>query len=104
MTELMGSFEASHTPCSGFHPQTNGQVERYNQTLVSPIQRYVYEQLDDWDQHANAPTYACNSQVHQPIGFSPFEIIIITPPCHMALENVEKSRNQRIRKQNYSQC
>ena len=32
-----------------FHPQTNGQVERYNQNIVGNFRTYVEDHQDRWD-------------------------------------------------------
>lgn len=39
---------------SSYHPQTNGQAERFNRTLLSALRRYVAEELNDWDKFTDA--------------------------------------------------
>ena len=34
---------------STYHPQTNGQVERYNRTILAMLRNYVNEYQNDWD-------------------------------------------------------
>ena len=47
-----------------YHPQANGQVERFNRTLTSALRKYVGEHLKDWDLFSDAITLAYNTQVH----------------------------------------
>ena len=41
---------------SAYHPQTNGQTERYNRTIVSMLRNYVNEHQNDWDKYATSLT------------------------------------------------
>ena len=50
---------------STYHPQTNGQVERYNCTILAMLRNYVNEHQDDWDRHATVLSYAYNNHVHR---------------------------------------
>ena len=39
-----------------YHPQANGQVERYNRTNLAALRTYVADHLRDWDQYTDALT------------------------------------------------
>jgi hypothetical protein len=46
---------------TSFHPQTDGQTERMNQTLEQYLRCYVNYQQDDWVQMLPLAQFACNS-------------------------------------------
>ena len=69
-----------HVRTTAYHPQTNGQAERYNRTLVTRLVHYVSEHQNDWDQYVQPLTYAYNSQVHRTTGFTPFELVLNKAP------------------------
>ncbi|KZS20857.1 Uncharacterized protein APZ42_012348 [Daphnia magna] len=62
-------------PSTCERPQTNGQVERANRTLVSTIKSYVNLSHDDWDLHIPMATLAINSARQSTTKRSPFELI-----------------------------
>jgi len=35
---------------TAYHPQTNGQVERYNRTMASQLRHYVADDTSRWDE------------------------------------------------------
>jgi Integrase core domain len=43
------------------HPSTNGQVERFNQTVLKSVAHFVSEHQNDWDEIAGGATYAYNT-------------------------------------------
>ena len=71
---------------STYHPQTNGQVERFNRTLLAALRHYVLDHPRDWDEFTPVLTYAYNSQIHRTTGFAPFELTLARPPPHLALQ------------------
>ena len=81
---------------SAYHPQTNGQAERYNRTLLAGLRRYVAEDLRDWDKFCHAITYAYNSHVHRATGLAPFELVLSRPPAHLAVENTESIDTEKL--------
>ena len=60
---------------SPYHPQTDGLVERFNQTLQSMLRKAASEEGKDWDKLINYVLFAYR-EVHQAsTGFSPFELV-----------------------------
>ena len=57
---------------TAFHPQTDGQTERLNQTLETMIRSYINFQQNDWQQILPILEFAYNNSVHESTGRSPF--------------------------------
>lgn len=47
-----------HRISAAYHPQTNGLVERFNQTLVNSLTKLAGEKTDEWDQYIDAILFA----------------------------------------------
>jgi len=58
-----------------YHPQTNGQVERYNRIIVGQLRTYVEEHQDRWDELVSMLTLAYNSRPQQSNGVSTLEFV-----------------------------
>ncbi|CDF34164.1 unnamed protein product [Chondrus crispus] len=69
-----------------YHPQASGQVERFNHTLTSALQKYVGEHPKDWDLFSDAVTLAYNTQVHRTTNMAPFELVLARAPRSIALQ------------------
>ena len=74
---------------SAYHPQTNGQVERFNRTILNSLRGYVSERQDDWDEYTSALTFAYNCRIHTSLGLAPFELVLSRPPPTLAVESPE---------------
>ena len=59
---------------TAFHPQTDGQTERANRTLIEQLRSHVDEHQGDWDLLLPQLQRANNSAVCFSTGFSPFEM------------------------------
>jgi hypothetical protein len=71
---------------TAYHPQTNGQVERYNRTILAALRGYVARRQDDWDEFTAALTYAYNCRVHSSLGMPPLELVLTRPPPTTSLQ------------------
>lgn len=59
-------------PSTAYHPQTDGQTERANRTLIEQLRHYVSHNQDDWSKYLPQLEFAVNSAVNDSIGMSPF--------------------------------
>jgi hypothetical protein len=65
---------------TAYHPQTNGQVERFNRTIINSLRGYVERRQNDWDKYTSAITFGYNCRVHSSLNLAPFELILFGPP------------------------
>jgi hypothetical protein len=71
---------------TAYHPQTNGQVERYNRTIIASLRRYVSARQDDWDEYTSAVTFAYNCRVHSSLGMPLLELALTRPPLSLSIQ------------------
>ena len=63
------------TRTSGYHPQGNGAVERYNKTLVERLSLLmVQEDQTDWEDCIPQALFDYNSTPHSSTGLTPFQL------------------------------
>ncbi|KAK7910160.1 hypothetical protein WMY93_014844 [Mugilogobius chulae] len=58
-----------------YHPQTDGLVERFNQTLKRMLQKFVSDTGKDWDRWLPFVLFAYREVPQSSTGFSPFELL-----------------------------
>ncbi len=69
---LLGIRAIKTTP---YHPQTDGMVERFNQTLKAMLRKFVSETGSDWDQWLPYLLFAYREVPQASTGYSPFELL-----------------------------
>lgn len=60
---------------TAYHPQTDGLVERFNQTLKSMLKKFVAANGKDWDRWLPYLLFAYREVPQASTGFSPFELL-----------------------------
>ena len=55
---LFSITKTDHRISSAYHPQTNGLVERFNQTLLRSLVKVVIKNQTDWDQKLDGVLFA----------------------------------------------
>jgi hypothetical protein len=70
--ELMRLLGIKLKMSTAYHPQTNGQAERMNRTLIQTLRIYTNHRQDDWDLYLDAAEFAYNDTEQDSIHMTPF--------------------------------
>ncbi|MCO5564104.1 hypothetical protein L7F22_017760 [Adiantum nelumboides] len=75
-----------------YHPQTDGQSEIVNSTILDLLKSYVNEvgQQTQWEKYLPLVEYAYNNTVHTSTGKTPFEIVEGIPKVPLILRTKEQ--------------
>lgn len=65
---------------SAYHPETDGQTERQNQTLEQYLRCYCSLEQDDWSLWISVAEFAYNDSLHATIKTTPFQAYHGMPP------------------------
>ena len=63
---------------SAYHPESQGDLERFHQTLKNMIRSYCFDTEKDWDEGIHLLLFAVRESIQESLGFSPFEFVF----CH----------------------
>jgi transposase InsO family protein len=68
---------------TAYHPQTDGQTERQNQTLEQYLRTYCNYEQDDWARLLSLAEFAYNDSQHATTGASPFQLNYVRDPSRI---------------------
>ena len=77
LQKCCGVIPSRTTP---YHPEGNGQVERFNRTLLGMLRTLPQSHRSSWHQHINKMTHAYNCTRNDATGFSPFQLLFGRSP------------------------
>ena len=60
---------------SAYHPESQGALERFHQTLKNMIRSYCFDTEKDWDEGIHLLLFAVRESVQESLGFRPFELV-----------------------------
>ena len=72
---LFSITKTDHRISSAYHPQTNGLVERFNQTLQQSLVKVVNKNQTDWDQKLDGVLFAYRTAQQKSTRYTPFELM-----------------------------
>ena len=70
----------TRTQTTAYHPQGNGQVERFNRTLESMLSKVASENQRNWDENLQKVLFAYRTAVHDSTGYTPFLVMFGRSP------------------------
>ncbi|OMH78852.1 Retrovirus-related Pol polyprotein from transposon [Zancudomyces culisetae] len=92
--EFWGAYSGiKHSPTTSYRPQSNGQVERLNQTFKNALVKQCRKDKDNWDQYIWKTLLAIRTLRNQATQLSPAELLygmkittpsIWTPPAEVS--------------------
>ncbi|KAL0148578.1 hypothetical protein M9458_056125 [Cirrhinus mrigala] len=80
MADLAQLLKVKQLRTSVYHPQTDGLVERFNQTLKQMLRRVASEDKKDWDLMLPYVLFGVREVPQASTGFTPFELLFGRQP------------------------
>jgi transposase InsO family protein len=92
LCKIAGVKRTRTTP---YHPQGNGQCERFNQTLIKMLRTLESERKSDWKSAISALVHAYNVTKCEVTGYSPYHLMFGRTP-RLAIDAVLGILGQRV--------
>ncbi|OMH81800.1 Retrovirus-related Pol polyprotein from transposon [Zancudomyces culisetae] len=64
-----------HHPTTSYRPQSNGQVERFNQTLKNVLSKLCWKDKENWDRYLWRAMLIARTMKHRILGVSPSKML-----------------------------
>ena len=84
---------------SAYHPESQGALERFHQTLKNMIKAYCFDTEKDWDEGIYLLLFAARESVQESLGFSPIELVFghtVRGPLKFLKENILCSKDNSL--------
>jgi len=75
MNNLFQQLGVTHLYSTVYHPQTNGQIERFNATMDGKIAALCNDRRTNWDEMLQFVTFNYNTSLHATTKQTPFEMM-----------------------------
>ncbi|XP_066958980.1 uncharacterized protein [Macrobrachium rosenbergii] len=89
-----------HITSVPYHPESQGVVERFHQTLKSILKKHCYEQGDEWDKVLPFALFALRNHPNASTSVAPFELLFghkVRGPLEIFSEILESGRRGDVK-------
>lgn len=83
LKHLVTMTKGSHRISTAYHPESQGLVERFNQTLQKMLVKTCSSGQDDWDEYLDEMLFAYRTVPQKSSKMSPFEVMFGRQPDNM---------------------
>ena len=73
--QVMHELKIQQYKLIAYHPESQGALERFHQTLKRMMRTYCLETGKDWEDGIHLLLFAARESVQELLGFSPFELV-----------------------------
>ena len=73
--QVMCELGIQQRKSSAYHPQSQGAIERFHQSMKFMLKSYCHDNDRDWDEGLPLVLFAARETVSDSLGFSPFELV-----------------------------
>ena len=73
--QVMHELKIKQFSSSAYHPESQGALERFHQTLKTMIKTYCFDTEKCWDKGIHLLLFAARESVQESLGFSSFELV-----------------------------
>ncbi len=90
-SQVLTTLNISHRVASAYHPESQGALERFHQTLKATLRKYCRDTGKDWDEGVPLVLFAVREAVQESLGFSPVKLVFghtVRGPLKMLKENI----------------
>jgi transposase InsO family protein len=91
MAALCEALHIHKTRTTPYRPSANGQVERYNRTLMDAVRCFIGKSQNQWDLHLQQITGAIRASVNRSTGYTANKLMLgfeVNTPAHIMFPQV----------------
>ena len=83
MRKLTKHLQVKLQLSTAYHPQTDGQSERFHSTMLTTLRAFVNHHHSDWSEHIPAMLYAYHNTMHTATGYTPHMLLFGWSPRNL---------------------
>ncbi|XP_067255058.1 uncharacterized protein [Chanodichthys erythropterus] len=73
--QVLKTLGITHRISSAYHPESQGAIERFHQTLKSMLRKYCLSSGKEWDEGVPLVLFAVREATQESLGFSPADLV-----------------------------